>query len=191
MLTTLVTVQSKQSYATAKITATGAKRLQHWLNPLLRHQLRGWFKPQKPMNIFPQMSIVSKQFFLLISSAMWEGRGEQTNSTARRGSSDFTTATMDRCQRRAAAQTHSQGNWYFICTTISYLHSQGTVKTEFQVLFSPARYKDNSTPGAATRPKGAKLARILPLSIQHLTPWQTPQQLCLAALGSVMWLGCW
>lgn len=90
-----------------------------------------------------------------------------------------------------AAQTHSQGSWYFICTTISYLHSQGTVKTEFQVPFSPARYKDNSMPGAATRPKGAKLARILPLSIQHLTPWQTPQQLCLAALGSVMWLGCW
>lgn len=107
MLTTPVIVQSKQSYATAKKTATGAKRLQHWLNPLLRHQLRVWSKSQKPMNIFPQMSVVFKQFLLLISSVMLgeKGGGEgvswgdfKIDASARRQSSDFTTACLERRQ---------------------------------------------------------------------------------------------
>lgn len=116
MLTTPVTVQSKQSYATAKKTATGAKRLQHWLNPLLRHQLRVWSKSQKPMNIFPQMSVVFKQFLLLISSVTLGGSswGDcKTDSSARRQSSDFTTVCLERCQPPKHA-----------CKVINILYSQ-------------------------------------------------------------------
>lgn len=176
-------------------TATGAKRLQHWLNPLLRHQLRDWPKSQEPMNIFSQTSIVFKYFPLLFPVWCWgRGGGEgqtQINSTARRQSSNFATARLDRCQSHTQAPKH-------ICKVINILYSQQSeifihkaLLRQFLVPFSPAHCNDNSMPAPATWPKGAKLARIVALSIWHLTPWQTPRQLCLAAFGSVMWLGCW
>lgn len=84
---------------------------------------------------------------------------------ARRQCSDFPTASLDRCQSHIQPLKH-------ICKVINILYSQqeesfihtGLLR-QFLVPFFPAHY-NNSTPAAATWPKGAKLARD-PLS-QHL-----------------------
>lgn len=53
---------------------------------------------------------------------------------------------------------------------------------QFLVPFFPAHYNDSSMPAAATWPKGAKLARILSLSIWHLNPLAKPSAVVLGWL---------